>query len=871
MRCREEPKFSISLNHTFPSSQKKPENFTRDIFYSNSTLSVYKTNSLIKITETGKKAPEFFFLGPEGEGEDETETETEAGPSLNISVFLPKEKITDYEKILDWNIPRVWLRRKYKNDKRWETLLGKIFLPFHQLNQIVETYSWKQGISYFLENPTPNGNFQLPKDIFKLLCKRLSKRPEEFSKRFSILICLLLRVNVSYLLYNETGNQKTRMVLQLFIDTHIDLINAISSHSIYDNLHLLDQSQNPEDFVFPLYEMCYPHDMRFFYCGDLPDLTSIVGLGGLWYSSDIKSGSKSIVHALIHVLSSKTQSYRCQGRNNMKILREDYFPKFPQMLELYKQFVRISLLGNYVFCMKRPSFEARMKICTFLNDASDFEVIRWMSDNELIVKYATKEYFDYLVKCTYSLDQIFSGEPTRQKVSQITINTMDDIRQLYSSFPDSFSGHSPQLQLELKKIYATCHNLSEPYISKLKKGRFDEVVFEACEKAVQNMIVNQNSTNAIASEKELDEEVVSIMEMIIKKHYIADKNPIGTEIDIRCFKMFGMSQKGYSMLKSLIYDYTFNDMADSAILNCVVKIYKTKAHDFYILHTFFLKLFDFYDSVEYVLPKQYADNQIKALRAKYRIHPWEDLPEYTGKFYYCEICKEWAHCTVTQITPEAARGVYAIGTENCLFDVSKQRLVCGNQPASVSIKRLKENGEYFEKTTESLKDAKIIRKYKTTEKCSDTPLASVNMIGRVKCLDGKLWALCQICASLTHFTPHNFGNLGFTCGCHDRLREEFVYLRHISRFDSGLSFSKICFYCGESSRSKEIVQIKVLDDMADFMIKELNICIQDFERCKHLIESRNNVVRKSRIFEIIKSTRVKSIESRMTKKFPRKP
>jgi len=829
----------------------------RDFHYGNSVLSIYKSNPLIKISETGKKIPEYFFLGPEEK-------------DLIIRVDCDLECEHDYESIVNWNIPRVWLRRKYgKRGNIWD----HVFMPFHELEHHIKDYEWKDGIAFFVDKFDPKSPVGLKSSEMKRFLKSLERNPEKISKRCSIMLCALIRIIACNVLNDKCDDPRTRMILHLFIDTHIDLINAIALHSAYLNPDLLDKTKNSEDFISCLYELHYPHDMRFYHSGDLPDLTSIVGLGGLWYSHDVKSGPKGIVHALIHVLSSKTQSYRCQGRNNMKILREDYFPKFPEMLGLYKQFMRVSLLGNYVFCNQRPTFATRIKICNFFDVSSDSTMIKWMSENESIVKYTTKEYFDYLVKCTYSLDQIFEGEPTRKKMSEIIVNTMDEIRKLICSFENPFSSDQ-NLHIELKKIYVNCHNLSDPFISKLKKGRFDEVVFEACEKAAHTTLVNQKSTNSIESEKQLDPEVVETMEMVIYKYYMEDRNLIGSELDVRWFKMFGISKMGYKLLKNLIYDYTFNDMADSAIFHSITDIYNANHKDFHILHTFFLKLYDFHDSIEYALPKQFSDSQIKALRAKYRIHPWEDLPEYVKNFYYCEICKRWAHSTVTQITSESARAVYAIGTENCLFDIAKQQLVCGNQPVSASIKKLKENGKFFEETTENTKDAKIIRKYKTTEGCSATPFQCINMIGTLFYLGGKPWALCTICASLTLFVPCNFGNLGFTCGCHDRSRDEFVYMRRISQINSGNTFYKTCFYCEETSKTRGIITIRVLDDKNGlFEIKDLDICVQDFERCKSsLFDRRNDIVRKSKLFEIVGSARTKSIENRMTKQhFHRKP
>ena len=95
-------------------------------------------------------------------------------------------------------------------------------------------------------------------------------------------------------------------------------------------------------------------------------------------------------------------------------------------------------------------------------------------------------------------------------------------------------------------------------------------------------------------------------------------------------------------------------------------------------------------------------------------------------------------------------------------------MYCGRENTSVHVKRLKETGEYYkEEVTEDIKSARTIRKHKESVRCTDLPLVPVHMLGKIKRLGNKLWALCEICAVLTQFEGTKFGVQGFTCGRHD--------------------------------------------------------------------------------------------------------
>jgi len=57
------------------------------------------------------------------------------------------------------------------------------------------------------------------------------------------------------------------------------------------------------------------------------------------------------------------------------------------------------------------------------------------------------------------------------------------------------------------------------------------------------------------------------------------------------------------------------------------------------------------------------------------------------------------------------------------------------------------------------------RQYEAS-RCSFEPALRLVLLGRVVQLDGRMWALCSMCATVALWTPENMGAHGFTCGCH---------------------------------------------------------------------------------------------------------
>jgi hypothetical protein len=274
---------------------------------------------------------------------------------------------------------------------------------------------------------------------------------------------------------------------------------------------------------------------------------------------------------------------------------------------------------------------------------------------------------------------------------------------------------------------------------------------------------------------------------------------------------------------------------------------------------FFSKLYFENDTKEYHLTDDFRKNQVLALRAKHMIHPWDDMPRHITTFYFCSICKKWAH-PIVSIGQKGIQNSYSMGTDKSMYNFSKSALVCGRQTLSVSIRKLKENGDYNRETTNKEKDARIIRKHKKNSFCSNTPLIPVDMLGIVKKLDGKLWVLCEICGCLIQFDGTKFTIQGVTCGNHTNYASEIQIMSTRNILYPHVK-EKRCFYCNVSEKSKVLKMVKILEDTTEeLLIKEYYVCGSEYDKIKYLTDTQLYIPRMSNVVRFIQKSKQKTLE-----------
>lgn len=632
---------------------------------------------------------------------------------------------------------------------------------------------------------------------------------------------------------------------QLFIDTHIELCAYILTHGSFRDTVLLDPDYNTLQPLVHIVDTLYPHDIRFYYSGELPDLTPCLDYGNLWF--DMRPRTDTLLSALVHIFICKPQSQKCQVRNFIRILLR-YFKAYPVMVILLRMIIRVSLLGNYPFCTYRPSFKRRMEIYrSFEQLRINNDLFLWMVENECVVYMMTKEFYSYLVCEQYVLDIVLSKTGQWQEVKKLTQESMDTMRLML----DTLNGYERHIRIteELQER----HNESLHYISKLRKGNFPDIVL-----ALMTKIHERNQTaNVLRADdfhRFVPENIRQYLELVAG--VVAD-NTSGY-VELRWLKCVGITDDGYERIRSLYFEYEQLDIADNALERHLLRIYEGCTNDFYLIMYYLKAIVTIYAEREYPLPLSCLLNQVQALRMRLRLLPWEELSAETDDlYYYCKSCGKWACPMVDTASPKGALNVYARGCDKALRDHQTGDLYCGKQSSSAvtaaGASSKGSGGRHQQQPAALNRQVKVNRKHREVTACVDTKLTPVHMLGKVKRVDGKFAVLCECCAAMMEYNQSKFSSQGMTCSHHRRdpvISEVHATISQTiidrsdrlerARMELGISaeqrYTERCWYCGKDRESiqheqntKPIIMTLLNDDDSRRIVYEtVLICDRDF-------------------------------------------
>jgi hypothetical protein len=663
--------------------------------------------------------------------------------------------------------------------------------------------------------------------------EKISPVPDE-SDNFDIIRSLIARIHAGHKFMNwciRENDRKLKFCAQLFIDSHLDLSIYVTKHGVYEDTRLLHPYDNMEYIIMSALDTYYPFEDRFAYFGNLPDMTTCIDMGNLWY--DVRPKSKSLISALIHIIACKPLNHKCQWRNFIEILW-DYVSKYPVISDLYRLLIEVSLMGNYPYAEVRPSFIHRMDIRKAFGYGSsvdefsqaatnkssstttassisfsckqlitDNELFLWMTENEHIICQITTEYYMYNVITQHALDSVLEYYDHWKNVKQLIRKGTDIIRREVNNF-DIFSKcitddkqSTPVLPPAVNCFESTkrelqlIHQKTLVYISKLKKTGFIDIIITELNKYNERNVINKYSTSPQTSEMYLQSSKANIDKINTVSEDGGSSNESSTEsndqfmhfmnlvcehvaslrtnrIETKWLKCLGITPNGYEYIRDLYYRYECEDIADNSISKDIDKIFKNSERDFHLIRVYVKTIQKLRSVRSYVLSSDYGVNQLKALRAKRCMMWWEQTPEDIDLFYYCSSCKKWAAPVVDSRDEKKRLNYHALGREKALYDPHTKQLYCGKQTTSISVKKYMDNGTYF--ATHDISDtriAKTIRNHKENLSCNGVPLIGVHMLNICQKLDDKKWALCEICGWLTQYEGAKFGSNGFTCGMHD--------------------------------------------------------------------------------------------------------
>ncbi len=249
------------------------------------------------------------------------------------------------------------------------------------------------------------------------------------------------------------------LALQLWIDTHLDLASHI-------------RRNGTEDLEIQAF-LLRPHGRRVVWAGDLPDFTSLIPMANMWHETR-PTLKDNIVCMIVHLFLCKTQHKKCQIRNIIRILWI-YAQRHPVIMDLVKDLLHVTLLGNYPHANYRPTFPRRIFLresnIRFMRSASFDHSIVWMHENRRLVYYALKEFWIYTVGFCSATESVLRETQYHDMHRRSVIQVLDTARSIVDR------GGPPRDMLdrteeELRRV----HNECLKFLTKLRKGSFVRVV-----------------------------------------------------------------------------------------------------------------------------------------------------------------------------------------------------------------------------------------------------------------------------------------------------------------------------------------------------------------------------------------------------------
>jgi len=291
-------------------------------------------------------------------------------------------------------VPVLLLRRMLLRDKKANYAPTMVTMPlvgYHRTDVLPFIFcSFRRTLAFMR---TERG-----RDLFQ---QRVLERCSELEERFQIDVpaqlihdgrsCLivaaaLLRVVVAYDMIHEVRTntryaytldahvQYYEYNLQLFIDTHLDLLLAVDVGGTYDDVSLCEpmsartampaealSSNAPVAEILrrSVFERAYPHPLRAPAAGQLADMTNATFDADFFTKTSDNTLSK--VSELIHNIQSKTANHRCAGRNFSKMLCEMWGYNSPS-LTFVQNILEVHSLGNYPGVLFRPGLRTRLAV-----------------------------------------------------------------------------------------------------------------------------------------------------------------------------------------------------------------------------------------------------------------------------------------------------------------------------------------------------------------------------------------------------------------------------------------------------------------------------------------------------------------------------
>lgn len=771
-------------------------------------MGMKKTDPLIEISSTECKVPSYFILNDSGD---------------KISPLCEEhESSIRHSKIENWSIPRAVLRPQYVH---LSEDLGPLFESFDSIAKIVKKreYDPRRKISEILKKEIDVG-------FESGLIEELIDLPNDNFYEFSILASLIYRIGSLEILKTKTEDQSIILAIQLMIDTHIDIVSEINREGIHKDKGLVDDTKY-KGGLGSLYAENYPHDMRFYYPGDFPELRQLNDMTNIWVDSLIKKKDEILSFALCKLIITKSQICKCQTRNISDLFKE-YLTKFPEIVVLFRKFILISMLGNYAFSKVKASFTARCHHVFFFGDKkfhfTDFQVREWIKENPRVVLFFVREFYMYLVRRDPVLDEFMNQYDDWIKTKVVTHDAGDRIRFAYSNFLKKFKtdeqfvfdeNFKESLKLAIEIGNKEFLNLVQK-LPKLTPQRFMSKEFE---KMHFSKIMDKKKQTFDSHVDYIGKELFRKITFVVDRMYETDNPSSLLFVKTGWLNALCVNEKAYQNFREIWYEYCCMDMPDNSIKARIKKIYEISPIDFHVIRTFLHYIVEKSRTIEYLTSINEFEKQRHAYSMKTRLLPWEKIEYQRTHFSYCKNCKLISSRILNAKSKVNVKLMNGITDKSTGYNLDNGKLVCMNKLESACTKKAKSDLIKKKKKMTEEQYAGLRRKYQGKLKCSNDPVVKLKMFGTITFIDGNPYTLCSKCAGLIEYGPQAYTQHGITCGLHDRAKP-VQSKKSFAAFLTETEKSRACYQCGPSL-SKVTKELIVIDNKSEIHgIKKIFLC-----------------------------------------------
>ena len=758
----------------------------------------------------------------------------------------------------------------------------------------------------------------------QLFCERVLARREELDVSYQIdvpaeiesngracmiVVAALLRVVVAYDLRDEVMHdaahnytldsfaQHYELQLQLFADTHLDLLLGAAVRGAHDDATLCEPmsaatampaealaSNAPLHEIIrrSVYERCYPHPLRCSSAGEMPDLANALASADLWTKAS--DNTRSNVTELIHNVFSKTGNHRCGGRNFAKMVCEMMGYNVPtrtfivNLLELHS-------LGNYANCGPtfRPGFRTRLAVrrAYSLDELQSEPWCAWChyAETELCplpgcdncnANTRPKAHKQHLCPgCTqfslvntklYAAMREFSVYMTQWNVvvanklrldsewtpftRVVALAANESRRHMHRMYTSQAAGGAPmtpkslatQQQAQMAAIELVYQ--ANKSVQRLRKEfMFASLMVRMCNHA-HSQIVCQTWSGPQQSEDflvapalrdgvEFDDERLERMNVCFQSlphlghrrwcdvftiEYVdavarVMLNKAG-DLVVGLLPMVGVSPGCVAAVQDLHRHSELRNMPDNSLKAACTELARLFPVDFHVIHCLLQRIVRHDQFRVMPLDDRTAIAQIRALRARHKLMPWETLPPI-DRLYFCAGENRVYADLIEPLTAElvqvacddcdgdallATMAPFGSGPKGALFSNATGMMHCTRPPSSSIGKKFERDGmlaesEFFGESDETATEtdkrtAKSVRVQRATQRSCSQPLKFVSMIGKLVRIGSHIYALCVTCGSPFVVASNSFANGGLSCGRHVQVRDAGCYTElreHVTR------------------------------------------------------------------------------------------